>query len=183
MASRVPRQFRPLVETIRKTNSQVICPIRIGKDELEMRVVRRNNAFTLIEVLIVVVIMAVLAATVIPQFSSSTTDAKESSQKFNMHTLRSQIEMYKIHHGEYPKITDKSLPQLLGKTDASGAIDASGAFGPYLDGDIPANPFDNVNSVYAAESASPTGPTTDKEGWQYHKDSGGIWPNNSEYWD
>lgn len=148
-----------------------------------MRVVRRNSAFTLIEVLIVVVIMAVLAATVIPQFSSSTTDAKESSLKFNMHTLRSQIELYKIHHGEYPDLTDNSLPQLLGKTDAAGTIDASGAYGPYLDGDIPANPFDNVNLIYTAASASPTEETSDKKGWQYHKDSGGIWPNNPEYWD
>ena len=58
----------------------------------------RRNAFTLIEVLIVVIIMAVLAATIIPQFSSSTNDAKLSSVKFNLHTIRSQIEMYKVHH-------------------------------------------------------------------------------------
>ncbi len=48
----------------------------------------RRNAFTLIEVLIVVIIMAVLAATIIPQFSSSTTDAKISSLKFNLAALR-----------------------------------------------------------------------------------------------
>ena len=59
---------------------------------------RRRNAFTLIEVLIVVIIMAVLAATIIPQFSSSTNDAKNSSVVFNLQTIRSQIEMYKTHH-------------------------------------------------------------------------------------
>jgi prepilin-type N-terminal cleavage/methylation domain-containing protein len=37
----------------------------------------RRIGFTLIEVLIVVVIMAVLAATIIPQFSSSTDEAKQ----------------------------------------------------------------------------------------------------------
>ncbi len=148
-----------------------------------MRFERKNSAFTLIEVLIVVVIMAVLAATVIPQFASSTTDAKESAMVFNVHTLRSQIELYKIHHGEYPDLTDASLPQLLTKTDAAGNEDASGAFGPYVDGDIPPNPFDNVNTIYVAASDSPTAETTDAEGWQYHAASGGIWPNNPGHWD
>ena len=41
-----------------------------------------RNAFTLIEVLIVVIIMALLAATIIPQFSSSTSDAKKSAVEF-----------------------------------------------------------------------------------------------------
>ena len=148
-----------------------------------MTIVPNNRAFTLIEVLIVVVIMAVLAATVIPQFASSTTDAKESSLKFNMHTLRSQIELYKIHHGAYPALTANSLPQLLNKTDATGTIDPSGAFGPYVDGNIPPNPFDNVNTVYAAASSSPITTTTEAKGWQYNQDTGGIWPNNPEYWD
>ena len=148
-----------------------------------MTIVRKNKAFTLIEVLIVVVIMAVLAATVIPQFASSTTDAKESSLKFNMHTLRSQIELYKIHHGSYPTLADDTLNQLLVKTDASGAEDSSGEFGPYLDGDIPANPFDGVNSVYATSSTSPTAVANTSGGWQYNASTGGIWPNNSEYWE
>ncbi|MHB8897679.1 MAG: type II secretion system protein [Thermoguttaceae bacterium] len=147
-----------------------------------MTKVRNNRAFTLIEVLIVVVIMAVLAATVIPQFASSTTDAKESSLKFNMHTLRSQIELYKIQHGSYPTLQSNGLPQLLAKTDASGALSTTGAFGPYLDGDIPANPFDNNNKIYVAPANPPTATTTDGKGWQYHEATGGIWPNNPEYW-
>lgn len=148
-----------------------------------MKSPRRSSAFTLIEVLIVVVIMAVLAATVIPQFSSSTTDAKESSLKFNTHTLRSQIELYKIHHGEYPALTDNSLPQLLTKTDASGNEDANGEFGPYLDGDLPPNPFDNSNMVYDAGTGSPNSTAGDAKGWQYDVNTGGIWPNNPGYWD
>ena len=118
-----------------------------------MTFARKKRAFTLIEVLIVVVIMAVLAATVIPQFASSTTGAKESTVRFNMHSLRSQIELYRIHHGEYPDLTNNGLPQMLDKTDASGTISATGAFGPYLDA-IPPNHFDNVELIYAAASAT-----------------------------
>ena len=54
-----------------------------------------GSAFTLIEVLIVVVIMAILAATIIPQFTDSTKDAKASTATFNLHTLRAQIELYR----------------------------------------------------------------------------------------
>ena len=46
-----------------------------------------RSAFTLIEVLIVVVIMAILAAAIVPQFTDSTKDAKSSTAKFNLHTV------------------------------------------------------------------------------------------------
>src|SRR5436190_15342019 len=79
----------------------------------------RRSAFTLIEVLIVVVIMAILAATIIPQFTDSTKDAKLSTVRFNVHTLRSQIELYRTHHiGIAPSGT---LVELLNSTDVSGA--------------------------------------------------------------
>ena len=74
----------------------------------------------LIEVLIVVIIMAVLAATIIPQFASSTKDAKASNLKFNLQTVRSQLEMYKEQHlSVYPPATDTAsfTAQMCGKTE------------------------------------------------------------------
>lgn len=154
-------------------------------------IVRRG--FTLIEVLIVVVIMAVLAATIIPQFSSSTQDAKESTLKFNMHTLRSQIELYKLHHqGEYPdQIGNEAtgyLPQLTHATDASGTIGDPGTsypYGPYLDNDIPPNPFDGKNTVTQVDlkGEKPTKVAGAGGGWQYDPNTGAIWPNNPEYYE
>jgi prepilin-type N-terminal cleavage/methylation domain-containing protein len=154
---------------------------------------RRRDAFTLIEVLIVVVIMAVLAATIIPQFSSSTEDAKESSLQFNTHTLRSQIELYKVHHlGKYPTVigdaTDGWLPQLTGATNAAGGVgtlgDADYPYGPYVDGEIPANPFDNKNAVTSVDlgGAKPTAVSGSAGGWQYDPKTGAVWPNNAEYY-
>ena len=146
---------------------------------------RNRNAFTLIEVLIVVVIMAVLAATIIPQFSASTEDAKDSALRFNLHTMRSQIELYKLHHlGNYPAVTANDLPQLAGSSDASGAIGSGAAFpyGPYVEGDIPANPFDNSSSVASVvlSGAKPISDTGDG-GWQYDPATGDIWPNNASF--
>ena len=106
----------------------------------------RRSAFTLIEVLIVVVIMAVLAATIIPQFSSSTKDARESSQKFNLQSLRTQVELYKVqHNGNYPAGAN-NLEQLTKATDSAGAVSTTGQvdgthpFGPYVQGAMPAQP-------------------------------------------
>ncbi len=145
----------------------------------------RRGAFTLIEVLIVVIIMAVLAATIIPQFSSSTTDAKTSSLKFNLHTLRSQIEMYKIHHNNVAPKFSTFTNQMTKATDASGSTTGTTAtliYGPYIQGEVPANPFNNSNALVAyTTTTDPTGVADETSGWQYNESTGGFFPNNSEY--
>jgi general secretion pathway protein G len=146
---------------------------------------RRRNAFTLIEVLIVVIIMAVLAATIIPQFTTSTKDAKESSLRFNMHTLRSQIELYKAqHNGKYPEVKNSTLTQLTGRTNASGEVGTDAAsypFGPYVD-QIPANPMDSKTAVASVSlsGAKPTAVSGSDGGWQYDSNTGAIWPNDAD---
>ena len=57
---------------------------------------RVNRAFTLIEILIVVVILGILAAIVIPQFTDASQQAMESSVVTQLQTLRSQIELHDI---------------------------------------------------------------------------------------
>jgi prepilin-type N-terminal cleavage/methylation domain-containing protein len=145
----------------------------------------KRNAFTLIEVLIVVIIMAVLAATIIPQFSSSTEDAKSGTLEFNLHTIRSQIEMYKVHHlGKLPTVADFA-DQMTQKTDASGTVDANGAYGPYIQGEIPPNPFNGDNTVVsvATEGTVPSDVVAGGAGWQYDESTGGFYPNNEEWYE
>ena len=138
---------------------------------------RSAKGFTLIEVLIVVVIMAVLAATVIPQFASSTEDAKQSSANFNLHTLRSQIDLYKVHHrGAVPAITAGALPQLTLATNESGATGTAGPsypFGPYVLSALPPNPFTGLNTVTATGAFPPTA-ESGNGGWLYHAATGQI---------
>ncbi len=143
-----------------------------------------RRAFTLIEVLIVVIIMAVLAATIIPQFSSSTNDAKDSSLKFNLHTIRSQIELYKTNHNStYPKLTTFA-DQMTKKTTVDGATSGDTVWGPYVTGDIPANPFNSSNVVVGVASPGvvPTAVVSGGAGWQYDESNGGFYPNNKEYY-
>ena len=58
-----------------------------------------RKAFTLIEILIVVVILGILAAVVIPQFTNAADDANDASVRTQLQTLRSQIELYRAQNG------------------------------------------------------------------------------------
>lgn len=136
-----------------------------------------RSAFTLVEVLIVVVIMAILAATIIPQFTDSTKDAKESTTKFNLHTMRSQVELYKAHHnGALP---DAALNKLTVATDIDGNL--GGPFGPYLR-EIPVNPFTNSSTVTVTTDNPPTAATAGG-GWLFNATTGGIWIDHIDYLD
>ncbi len=109
----------------------------------------RRNAFTLVELLIVVIILGILAAVVIPQFSDASTDARVSSLTTNLATIRGQIEFYKMQHsGNYPNLTApvSFADAMTKKTDANGTLNATGKFGPYLQ-TIPMNPFSTTNNV------------------------------------
>ncbi len=145
-----------------------------------MKMTRRESAFTLIEVLIVVVIMAILAATIIPQFTDSTKDAKLSTVKFNLATLRAQIQLYRTQHsGVNPSAT---LAELTQTTDISGTVGTGATFvyGPYLR-QIPINPWTNLNTVTAVTTdlaAAPAG----TGGWVYNATTGNVWMDNATYW-
>ncbi len=141
----------------------------------------RRGAFTLIEVLIVVVIMAILAATIIPQFTDSTKDAKASTVQFNLHTLRSQIQLYRTqHNGSAPAVT---LAELMSSTNASGGTGtgASYPYGPYLR-EVPMNPFTNSKTVTATTEDPLTTAPAGTGGWIYNTTTGSIWIDHATYY-
>src|SRR5262245_38618055 len=104
----------------------------------------KRRAFTLVELLIVVVILGILAAIVVPQFSQASTDAQTNSLLSDLQVIRGQLELYKMqHNGSYPVLASFTA-QMTGKTDAAGA--AGGSLGPYLL-KVPANPFMSGSSA------------------------------------
>src|SRR5579862_3947251 len=64
------------------------------------RMQRKSRGFTLVEILIVVIILGILAAIVIPQFTNASNDARKSNLSSQLQTLRAQIELYKLQHKE-----------------------------------------------------------------------------------
>src|SRR5882724_3048106 len=102
----------------------------------------RKSGFTLVEILIVVIILGILAAIVIPQFTNASTSARVSSLQSQLQTLRRQIQLFKLQHNDtLPDLVTNQWAQLMGKTNVSGAVDntATGIYGPYLES-TPANP-------------------------------------------
>jgi prepilin-type N-terminal cleavage/methylation domain-containing protein len=66
-----------------------------------MQLVRR--AFTLVEIMIVVVVLGILAAIIIPQFSGATTQAAEGNLATQLDILNNQISIYAARRGNsYP---------------------------------------------------------------------------------
>jgi general secretion pathway protein G len=75
---------------------------------------RMKKAFTLVEILIVVVILGILAAIVVPQFTNATQDAQAGNLKTQLSTLQNQIELYKARTNDYPDLSAGWDPLITG---------------------------------------------------------------------
>ncbi|HZL91698.1 MAG TPA: prepilin-type N-terminal cleavage/methylation domain-containing protein [Pirellulaceae bacterium] len=137
----------------------------------------RRSAFTLVEVLIVVVILAILAAAVVPQFSSSTQDAKVSTSVFNLQTLRAQVQVYKAqHNGIYPDPLSKLT---IATSKSGGAPSGNDSYGPYLL-EVPECPIVGSEDVATSTATTPA-VVAGGAGWVYNSTTGAIWINHADY--
>jgi general secretion pathway protein G len=109
---------------------------------------RNARGFTLVEILIVVIILGILAAIVIPQFTNASNDARNNSVASTLQTMRSQIELFKIQHSDTPPSTTGFVAVMTGKTNPTdlNATAATGTLGPYLQ-TFPTNPVNGYSSV------------------------------------
>jgi general secretion pathway protein G len=118
----------------------------------------RKSGFTLVEILIVVIILGILAAIVIPQFTNASEDARKSSLVSQLQTLRSQVELYKLQHrDQYPTDggsvgDDWVWEKLTGTTTEDGDVDPAGVKGPYLQ-TLSINALNSQNGVGFAPGA------------------------------
>jgi len=135
----------------------------------------RQSGFTLVEILIVVIILGILAAIVIPQFTNASEDARQSSVTSQLQTLRSQVELFKLQHRERYPTTDLVVTsawdwtKLTGKTDEDGV--AGGNFGPYLQ-QVPINPLNNLSTVESVATDPTPGTTTSTAGFVFSQATG-----------
>ncbi|MBW8034827.1 MAG: type II secretion system protein [Planctomycetes bacterium] len=160
--------------------------------DFNVRPMAKQKAFTLIEILIVVSILGILAAIVAPQFSQSSTKAKEAVAKELLQTLRTQLELFKIHHNglkaghttlgtQFDGLVYLHLYYYSSATGACSSVQDPVdvyKFGPYLKARA-RNPFNKEFQLLtfydAADEALPTGST----GWIYNAVTGSIhidWP-------
>ena len=120
----------------------------------------KKTGFTLVEILIVVIILGILAAIVIPQFTNASNDARQSSLASQLQTVRGQVELYKLQHtDQWP--TDNKLitgtilwSMLTGTSNPDGTT--PGNLGPYLQ-QAPTNPLSPTatNTVITTVNTEP----------------------------
>lgn len=95
----------------------------------------RRSAFTLVEILIVVIILGILASIIIGLFSNTSKDASEKALKDNLRSMRNALQIYLAQHASYPTLTDFEEQMTL-YTDSSGATSATRTsthvYGPYI---------------------------------------------------
>lgn len=144
-----------------------------------------KRGFTLVEILIVVVIMGILAAIVVPQFSQSSDDARYTSTVQNLQSLRGQVDLYRNQHqGQLPGATSDSsddttfsnrMTQPTNEAGTAGAFgDVNFPYGPYIHNQLPANPFNGSRKVQNVGTFPATAPGGSDPGWVYERASGRI---------
>jgi prepilin-type N-terminal cleavage/methylation domain-containing protein len=155
---------------------------------------RRARAFTLVEILIVVVLLGVLAAIVIPTIGKSATTARETTLAMDLNLLRRFIPIYTSQHLEippgYPGGNPAAAPteqafldqatlssNMYGQTAPRGT--PGFPFGPYLS-NIPRNPFNDLATVEILANGAAFPATADgSHGWICKPISGEIRPDNT----
>lgn len=173
-------------------------------------VIKRSVArgFTLIELLIVVIILAILAAIAIPQFSASTSDAQMAALDSNLVAVRTAIEQYRVQHSgnvypgavavaggvTCPNSGGNSVAAAVGSaamtaqlsmyTNAAGEACPTGdavtfRYGPYLRQGIPTEPFTSVNTVTVPAAGAPAAAAAKGTGWAYSTGTGQFIKNDS----
>lgn len=131
-----------------------------------------NRAFTLVEILIVVVILGILAAVVIPQFVNASDEAQVGNVETQLRTLRTQIQLFRAQSDT------NDFPALVADED-DGAV----AWEPMISNQLlqaaPVNPRTNSSTITETAETGVDGideAMADEDvGWFYNPDTGEIW--------
>lgn len=102
----------------------------------------RNDGFTLIELMVVIVILGILATLIVPRLMERPGQAKQVKAQIQIQSFETALKLYKLDNGFYPT-TEQGL-QALAEAPTTGNIPAKYPDGGYLEkGKLPKDPWGN----------------------------------------
>ncbi len=121
-----------------------------------------KKGFTLIELVMVIVILGILAATALPRFVDLSSKAKESAAKGALGGIRAALAIQYASNAAYNPGATNNWPSTL-------------TAGMFADQQVPTEPYSNSAAVAAG-----SGPTGTAGGWMYDSSNGRVWINNTQ---
>ncbi|NLN79559.1 MAG: prepilin-type N-terminal cleavage/methylation domain-containing protein [Armatimonadetes bacterium] len=124
---------------------------------------KRRSGFTLVELLVVIVVLAVLAAIVLPKFMDSSQRSKEASLKTDLKLVRNAVGAFQADIGKYPNgLVDLTETDKSKVKDSTGStVNVSDWHGPYLES-LPKDPISGADFNYVAATGKVTSSATGK---------------------
>jgi general secretion pathway protein G len=111
---------------------------------------RLRRGFSLIELLLVLVILAVLAALVVPKFAGRSKQARETAAKTDVAAVAGSINRFEVDNGRYPS-SDEGIGALMAAPSG-----LTGWQGPYLERN-PKDPWGNAYVYKYPGTHNPSG--------------------------
>ena len=110
----------------------------------------RQSGFTLIEIMVVVVILAVLGALVVPKILENVDKARVTRAQSDIRAIQTALDTYRLDNFKYPTTEQGLLALVKQPADATVTNYRSGGY-------LAALPKDPWNNPYLSQSPGPDG--------------------------